>query len=167
MSGISSRMSTPRPEKVSATAPTLAFAAAEFLGGSAAIRRTVKTEFDVHDVLLNGLPSAALSHLLEQVIELDPEDVLKAVGVSARTVQRRSHRPREALSVEQSSRTWKFAELLAKATRVFGDQVAAEQWLASPAFALGERRPIDLLSTAVGAGLVEQLLGRIEHGVYS
>lgn len=167
MSGISSRMSPPRAEKAPATAPTLASAAAAFLGGSAAIRRTVKTEFDVHDVLLNGLPSAALSHLLDQVIELDPEDVLKAVGVSVRTVQRRSHRPREALSVEQSSRTWKFAELLAKATRVFGDQVAAEQWLASPAFGLGDRRPIDLLSTAVGAGLVEQLLGRIEHGVYS
>ena len=85
---------------------TLAFAAAEFLGGSAAIRRTVKTEFDVHDVLLHGLPSAALSHLLEQVIELDPEDVLKAVGVSARTVQRRSHRPRSTRRIRFDRPRW-------------------------------------------------------------
>ncbi len=142
-------------------------AAAALLGGRAAIRRQIETALDIHEVLLEGLPGGALSHLLEQVVELEPEDVLRAVGVSARTVQRRSHRPREALSVEQSSRTWKFAELLAKASVVFGDQLAAEQWLASPALGLGNRRPLDLLSTPVGAGLVEQLLGRIEHGIYS
>lgn len=159
--------STLRSESNPAPQMAPAAAAAALLGGRAAIRRRIETALDIHDALLEGLPGSALSHLLEHVVELEPEEVLRAVGVSARTVQRRSHRPREALSVEQSSRTWKSAELLAKATVVFGDQVGAEQWLASPAFGLGNRRPIDLLSTPVGAGFVEQLLGRIEHGIYS
>ena len=39
--------------------------------------------------------------------------------------------------------------------------------LSTPAVALDQRRPIELLSTAVGAELVEQLLTRIEYGVYT
>jgi len=34
------------------------------------------------------------------------------------------------------------------------------------ALALDQGRPIDLLSSPVGADLVERLLSRVEHGVY-
>ena len=71
------------------------------------------------------------------------------------------------LSQEQSGRAWKFAEILATATEVFGSQSEAEQWMIAPAVALDQRRPIDLLGSPVGLELVEQLLGRIEHGVYT
>jgi len=50
---------------------------------------------------------------------------------------------------------------------VFGDQAAAENWLAKPAMALDERRPVDLLSSPAGVEMVEQLLGRLEYGVYT
>jgi uncharacterized protein (DUF2384 family) len=33
--------------------------------------------------------------------------------------------------------------------------------------ALDDRRPADLLSSPVGVEMVEQLLGRLEHGVYT
>jgi uncharacterized protein (DUF2384 family) len=32
---------------------------------------------------------------------------------------------------------------------------------------LGNARPLDLLDTSTGAGMVISILGRIEHGVYS
>ena len=67
----------------------------------------------------------------------------------------------------QSGRAWKFAEVLATATEVFGSQPEAEQWMVAPAVALDQRRPIDLLESSVGLELGEQLLGRIEHGVYT
>jgi putative toxin-antitoxin system antitoxin component (TIGR02293 family) len=38
---------------------------------------------------------------------------------------------------------WKFAEILAKATEVFGSQREAEQWMTRPATGLEQRRPID------------------------
>jgi hypothetical protein len=44
----------------------------------------------------------------------------------------------------------KFAEILAKATEVFGSQEEAEQWLQRPATGLDQRRPIDLLTNACG-----------------
>lgn len=101
------------------------------------------------------------------IARLKPDDVSRAVGVSLRTVQRRTNAPRSRLSQDQSGRTWKFAEILAKATDVFGDQTEAENWLTRPAMALDDRRPADLLSSPVGVEMVEQLLGRLEHGVYT
>jgi putative toxin-antitoxin system antitoxin component (TIGR02293 family) len=40
-------------------------------------------------------------------------------------------------------------------------------WLERPALGLEQRRPIDLLSTTAGVKLVEDLLGRLEYGVYT
>jgi putative toxin-antitoxin system antitoxin component (TIGR02293 family) len=63
--------------------------------------------------------------------------------------------------------TWKFAELLARATTLFGSQAAAQQWLERPAIGLDQRRPIDLMTTSAGLELVENFLGRMEYGVYT
>jgi putative toxin-antitoxin system antitoxin component (TIGR02293 family) len=141
--------------------------AADLLGGTALLKRKVRSRLDVHDVLERGIPSNAFNFLLSRVKVLEPEAVRKAVGLSVRTVQRRNQTPQKPLSPEQSGRAWKFAEVLARATDVLGSQDAAEQWLNTPAMALDQRRPIELLSTSVGAEMVERLLGRIEYGVYT
>ncbi len=87
--------------------------------------------------------------------------------MSLRNFQRRKDAPDKPLSQEQSGRTWKFAEILAKATDVFGSQEEAEQWLERPAIGLDQRRPIDLLATPAGIELVEQYLTRLAYGVYA
>ena len=129
--------------------------------------RRISSKFDVHEAITEGIPGGALVHMVGRVRTLKPDEVSRAVGVSLRTVQRRSNNPKSRLSREQSGRTWKFAEIVAKATEVFGDQTGAERWLTSPAMALDERRPTDLLSSPAGVEMVEQLLGRLEHGVYT
>jgi putative toxin-antitoxin system antitoxin component (TIGR02293 family) len=59
------------------------------------------------------------------------------------------------------------AEILTRATSVFGSRTAAEQLLAQPATGLDQSCPIDLLTTPAGVGPVEDFLGRIEYGVYT
>jgi putative toxin-antitoxin system antitoxin component (TIGR02293 family) len=59
-------------------------------------------------------------------------------------------------------RASKFAEILAKATRVLGSQEDAEQWLEPAAIGLEQQRPIDLPTTPAGVKLVEDYLGRLE-----
>ena len=61
----------------------------------------------------------------------------------------------------------KFAEVLAKATEVFGSQQNAEEWLQRPAMGLNDRLPIELLATPTGAKLVEDFLTRLEYGAYT
>lgn len=137
------------------------------LGGQQVLKESISSKLDAHEAILKGLPGGALVHMVVHFKTMKPTDVTQAVGVSLRTVQRRTKAPRARLSPEQSGRTWKFAEVLAKATEVFGDQAEAENWMANPAMALDGRRPLDLLASPAGIEMVEQLLGRLEHGVYT
>jgi putative toxin-antitoxin system antitoxin component (TIGR02293 family) len=135
----------------------------KLLGGRKVLRRTLTTRLDAHDLILSGLPSAALLHLAGSVAWLREE--LHVIGVSVRTLQRRQEEP-SSLNEEQGGRTWKFAEVLAQATRVFGSQQEAERWLKSSVVQLSNRRPIDLLATPTGVEMVETLLTQLEYGVY-
>lgn len=140
----------------------------ELLGGVRLLSRRVDSALDAHELLLGGLPPSALDHLVGRLVVIDKADSLeKAFGMSLRTYQRRKDAPAKPLSQEQSGRAWKFAEILSRATDVFGSQAEAEQWLERPAIGLDERRPIDLLATPAGVELVEDHLTRLEYGVYA
>ena len=141
---------------------------ADLLGGVRVLHRRMRSPLDAHDVLAGGLPGAALTHLVERLTLLrKPESLEKAVGMSVRTFQRRREGSTKPLSHEQSARTWKFAEVLTKATEVFGSQQEAERWMEQPAMALERRRPIDLMTTPAGVEIVEDFLQRLEYGVYT
>ncbi|MDL2410259.1 DUF2384 domain-containing protein [Rhizobium calliandrae] len=138
------------------------------LGGSRILSRSLTNALDAHELLLHGLPASALNHLVGNLVFIRKNESLeKAVGMSLRTWQRRKDTPSKPLSLEQSGRAWKFAEILAKATDIFGSQAEAEQWLERPAVGLDQRRPIDLLGTPAGVELVEDHLDRLEYGVYA
>lgn len=119
-------------------------------------------------MLLNGLPSRALLHLVENLAFLRWDDSFaKAIGMSHRTYQRYASAGAKPLSPEQSGRTWKLAEVLAKTTSILGSMQEAEQWLGRPAIGLNQHKPIDLLATPAGVELVEDFLVRLERGVYA
>ena len=140
---------------------------ADLLGGPRILSRRITSALDAHELLLDGLPGSALTYFVSHLFFLQTDSLEKAFGMSLRTFQRRKDAPDKPLSQEQSGRTWKFAEILAKATDVFGSQEDAEQWLERPAIGLDQRRPIDLLATPAGIELVEQYLTRLAYGVYA
>jgi len=140
---------------------------ADLLGGPRILSRRITSTLDAHELLLDGLPGSALTHFVSHLLFIQTESLEKAFGMSLRTFQRRKDAPDKPLSQEQSGRTWKFAEILAKATDLFGSQEEAEQWLERPAIGLDQRRPIDLLATPAGIELVEQYLTRLAYGVYA
>jgi putative toxin-antitoxin system antitoxin component (TIGR02293 family) len=140
----------------------------ELLGGRRVFGRFVRSQIEAHDLCLHGLPGTALNHLVETSATLkNNASFEKAVGMSLRTYQRRKGAPPRPLNQEQSGRTWKFAEILSKATAVLGARQEAEDWLERPALGLGGRRPIDLLATRPGVEMLEDHLTRLEYGVYT
>jgi putative toxin-antitoxin system antitoxin component (TIGR02293 family) len=155
--------------KTSGTEATQLQETVRLLGGSHTVRHPVNTPLDVHELLARGLPAAALQRLVDNLVVIhSPDSLEQATGMSVRTIQRRKKGgARKPLSREHSGRTWKFAEILAKATAVLGSQQDAEQWLERPAIGLEQRRPIDLLATPAGAKIVEDFLTRVEFGVYT
>lgn len=126
------------------------------------------TLFAVHDALLEGLPAAALGRAVQHFAALRDQRVFESVlAISTRTFQRLKETPTRKLDAEVSGRLWRFTEIVTRAADVLGSEEAAERWMATPAMALDQRRPIDLMATTTGSGLVETLLDRMDHGVYT
>jgi putative toxin-antitoxin system antitoxin component (TIGR02293 family) len=141
---------------------------ADLLGAPNTFRKVPQSPLEAHEMLLHGLPAKALTHLVDNFLTLGWDDSFeKAIGMSVRTFQRHAAAPAKPLSAEQSGRTWKFAEILAKATAIFGSKEEAEQWLERPALGLDRRKPLQLLATPAGVELVEEFLTRLEYGIYA
>ena len=89
----------------------------------------------------------------------------RLAGIAPTTLGRRKRAG--TLAPDESERVLRLAALLEHATRAFDDQADAAQWLRSANIALGGVSPLDLADTEFGAREVDDLLGRLEHGVYS
>lgn len=61
----------------------------------------------------------------------------------------------------------KIVALEERAKQVLETEEFAKHWLMTPKKALGGQTPIDIAKTEDGLESVYQLLGRIEHGVFS
>lgn len=142
-------------------------AVAALLGGYKILRVASVEMLDVHNAIVQGLPAATLVHLRRSLVYIDVVDLTSAFGVSKRTIYRHVQQNSGRLGTALGSRVWRFAELLVRATTVFGGQEQAERWLSSNVMGLDCWRPIDLLQTSVGAQLLDDFLGRLEYGVYT
>jgi putative toxin-antitoxin system antitoxin component (TIGR02293 family) len=112
-----------------------------------------------------GLSYGALERF-QRNIALTTEQVAALIQINPRTLAlRRSERK---LAPDESDRLVRAARLFAKALALFeGDAAAAREWLAAKAPALGGETPLAVARTETGAREVENLIGRLEHGVFS
>jgi putative toxin-antitoxin system antitoxin component (TIGR02293 family) len=124
----------------------------------------VRSTDDLIDRLKHGLPPSAFDRLREE-LGLAAEALARLTGVSTRTLARRRKR-HEPLAPDTSERLLRFARLYEIALDVLGDEDEARRWLKTPNVALGGRSPLDYADTEPGAREVEDLLGRLAHGVF-
>ena len=87
----------------------------------------------------------------------------KAIGMSHSTLARRKKTGR--LSEHESDRLLRITGLYALAEDVTENPRLAADWMQTPNRGLGGERPIDYARTEAGAREVEDLLGRIAHGI--
>jgi putative toxin-antitoxin system antitoxin component (TIGR02293 family) len=142
------------------TAETLA----EKLGGKKVLRREVRSEHDLADAIHGGLPTRAVDEVLRAEL-LQPGELYRLV-VPRRTLAHRREK-RQRLTEEQSDRLARVVRVVTRAEEALGERAKAARWLRTPNRSLNGDRPIDLLGSDVGSRMVERVLGRIEHGVYS
>jgi putative toxin-antitoxin system antitoxin component (TIGR02293 family) len=116
------------------------------------------------EALRVGLPVRELGDL-QASLAVPMDKLVPMLGISKATLHRRKADGR--LGQAESDRVVRFAKLMGKALAVLESEVAARQWLAAPQFGLGGAVPLEYAETEVGAREVEDLLGRIEQGVYS
>ncbi|MEI7732708.1 MAG: antitoxin Xre/MbcA/ParS toxin-binding domain-containing protein [Verrucomicrobiota bacterium] len=116
------------------------------------------------EALRMGLPVRELD-ALQTSLDMPMEKLVPMLGISKATLHRRKLEGR--LGTAESDRVVRFARLMGKAVEVLESEANARQWLTAPQFGLGGAVPLDYAETEVGAREVEDLLGRIEYGVYS
>jgi len=143
------------------TAATTIF---ETLGGPRVLRVSSAGLPELGETVRRGLPYAALEAVMRR-LGLSREQVAEALQLPERTLARRKRERR--LHPDESDRLFRLARIAAQATDVLGSPEKAATWLQRPNRALGGRVPLELLDTDPGSRQVEDVLGRIEHGVYS
>ena len=121
-------------------------------------------QIELIEAITDGL-SAALARELAARMGVTMEEIAELLRLTPRTLQRRLEEGR--LELGESERVWELARLYFRASEVLESEAAAAQWFKSPIQALGWATPISLMRTAVGLREVENILGRIEHGVFS
>ena len=102
---------------------------------------------------------------LQSSIDLPFEQLAAKLSISRSTLQRRKAAGR--LSPDESDKVIRFSRLLEHAARVFGNIEKGRAWLKYPQYGLGGAVPLDYARTEIGAREVDNLLGRIDYGVYS
>lgn len=112
-----------------------------------------------------GFPFAAIEKF-RKTTNFSIDEIAEWVRIPARTMSRR--RVEGRLQPDESDRLLRASVVFEKAVELFeGDVPAATQWLQTSQPALGDHTPLEFTKTEVGAREVENLIGRLEHGVFT
>ena len=122
------------------------------------------SDFDLLKLARKGISKKSLLALAKR-ISLTIEEVASVLHISERTLQR--YTPQTLIRTEYADRAIELALLYERGIEVLGSERAFSTWIKSPNYALGGEIPFNLLDTRIGFTMVLDILGRIEHGVFS
>ncbi len=108
-----------------------------------------------------GLAARAFD-LLCEAYEVPKERMCRVVQIPVRTLARRT-----VFKPGESERIVRLGRLFERAAEVLGSEAGAREWFSAARPALGGATPLDYADTEPGAREVEDLLGRLEHGVFA
>lgn len=139
---------SPPPSHIDRVPPT-----ENLQSGITATRRGVAVSEAVETMQMWSIPVARFAAIL---------------GCSERKWSRaRAGGPDVLLSPTESDRLFRTRRLLAHARTVFDEDADVRTWLSTPNAALSGESPLSLLDTDAGVLLVDEVLTRLEFGVYA
>ena len=94
------------------------------------------------------------------------EEEIFALVVPKRTLARRKA-ARDLLTIEETDKALRLERIAVQAEHAFGDPDKAHLWLRKAKRELNGETPLAYLSSEAGARVVEEMLFRIEHGIFA
>ena len=143
-------------------AKTGAAAIAQILSGGN-VDESIRSDFDLLERIRSGLPHVALVNVAN-LLGLSVDALIQRLDLSPRTMARR-HATTVVLNPVESESVVRAARLYQLTMQVLGSHDKAKMWLGRESRALGGRVPLSFLDTSYGTRLVEDVLGRLDHGV--
>lgn len=133
----------------------------DVLGGSAVLKRRVRSWRDLEDVVNKGLPKRALQAMAIRALpDGAPTGPLVYRVVPIATFKRRTR-----LTPAESARTERLARVVALAEALWEEREDARAFLNTSHPLLDGRTPLDVAATELGARRIERLLQDVDHGL--
>lgn len=128
-----------------------------------AVQETPFLETPLVERIRTGLPMSEFRALLG-LLRIPEEELGRLLGISPATLNRR--KKSRHLATPESERIVRFARLFGIAMEVLGSEAGAREWLKTPNPGTAGESPLSYADTEFGAREVEDLLGRLDHGVF-
>jgi putative toxin-antitoxin system antitoxin component (TIGR02293 family) len=117
----------------------------------------------LHSRVRDGLSYEAFERL-RRVLDLPASRAGEILQIPPRTLARRKEAKK--FDPEESDRLVRLSRLVGLALQLFeGDLEEMRFWLTTPHASLANQAPLEFATTEIGAREVENLIGRIEHGI--
>ena len=137
----------------------------DWLALSAAASRAIVSEFDLINLGNTGVTKGAI-HSLASSIGISRKDIAEDIfNISVKTLERKDMKTK--LDKKTSSHAVEIAKVLQHTYEVFRDKDKVKRWLNAENKSLNDLKPVELFDTLSGLTMVNDVLGRIEEGVYS
>ena len=134
------------------------------LGGAGLVYGRNARRGELHAAVRAGLPFRSFEHVAK-ALDLRSGELADLIGVASRTLARRKQL--KTLSAVESDRLVGIARIAALAEETLGTKANVRGWLRHDNRALGGVSPLACLDTEPGRRQVEELLYRINYGIYS
>lgn len=136
-----------------------------WLQGSNKSPTIIRSALDDIDLAVEGVSKASIDNLASRLGVSKKKMAEDILSVSVKTLERKS--ASDKLDKRTSSHAIEIARVMQHAYAVFEDGDKVKSWMNQDNRALNGEKPLLLLETLSGINLINDVLGRIEEGVYS
>ena len=137
----------------------------QWLGIPTGISKSIISAFEVLKLGSSGITKDSINNLASH-IGISRKNMAEDIfNVSVKTFERKDNK--EKLDKKTSSHAIEIAKVVQHAYEVFRDEAKLKLWINRENKALNNIKPVQLFDTLSGLNMVNDILGRIEHGVYS
>jgi len=133
--------------------------------GKKYVNSIVENPYDFIHLANKGIDAAVIKNF-KSYFNLSRDSIAHMLNVSEPTLYRWT-KANKSLDRNFSVKLFEIADLFLYGIEVFGDKENFFKWLKLPNTALGSLEPYELIEIPGGVAKVKDILGRIEHGVYS
>ena len=118
---------------------------------------------DLIDIARKGIQTKYIEQI-QKFTSLSDNELSSILPISQRQLFR--YPPDHNLNKEITSHLIQIIELFQKGYHLFGIE-KFKIWIRTSNKILNKNKPIDIMDTSIGIQMIEDVIGRIEHGVYS
>lgn len=133
--------------------------------GKQYIRSQFRSPYDFIHIASRGINANIIKNF-RAYFDLPLDTTAHILNVSEPSIYRWT-KANKKLERNLTIKLFEVSELFLVGTEIFGNKENFFKWLNLPNTALGGMQPIELIELPEGISKVRDILGRIEHGVYS